>query len=64
MKSPYGSSLIDFEETYEGYALKAYRIWLNLFELYRYYSWIIDWFHIPRRCGKPLIAGGNTGFDG
>jgi hypothetical protein len=45
-KNPYGSSLIDFEEKYATRAMEAYRIWLSVFELYRYYSWIIDRFHI------------------
>src|SRR5438132_8636158 len=35
VKNPYGSSLIDFDEKYEGQAMEAYRIWLSLFELYR-----------------------------
>jgi hypothetical protein len=46
VKNPYGSSLIDFEPKYELQAISAYRTWLSLFELYRYYSWIIDRFHI------------------
>jgi hypothetical protein len=46
VKNPYGSSLIDFEGPYEALAIDAYRTWLHLFELYRYYSWIIDRFHI------------------
>ncbi len=57
VKSPYGSSLIDFEETYEGYALKAYRICLSLFELYRYYSWIIDRFHISTQMWQAAYRG-------
>jgi hypothetical protein len=46
VKNPYGSSLIDFEEPYEAMAIDTYRTWLHLFELYRYYSWIVDRFHI------------------
>jgi hypothetical protein len=34
VKNPYSSSLIDFEEPYEGREMQAYRIWLSLFEVY------------------------------
>ena len=57
VKNPYGSSLIDFDEAYEGYALKAYRTWLSLFELYRYYSWIIDRFHISTQMWQAAYRG-------
>src|SRR5580693_9134523 len=57
VKNPYGSSLIDFEEPYEERALQAYRIWLSLFELYRYYSWIIDRFHISTQMWQAAYRG-------
>jgi hypothetical protein len=44
--SPWGASLINFEPEYESVVLETYRTWARLFELYRYYSWIIDRFHI------------------
>jgi hypothetical protein len=45
-KSPWGASLINFEPQYEGIVLETYRTWAKLFELYRYYSWVVDRFHI------------------
>jgi hypothetical protein len=44
--SPWGASLINFEPEYESVVLETYRTWARLFELYRYYSWIVDRFHI------------------
>ncbi|HEX3446461.1 MAG TPA: hypothetical protein VHS80_17230 [Chthoniobacterales bacterium] len=57
VKNPYGSSLIDFEQKYEIQAMEAYRIWLSLFELYRYYSWIIDRFHISTQMWQATYRG-------
>jgi hypothetical protein len=57
VKNPYGSSLIDFEQKYELQAISAYRIWLSLFELYRYYSWIIDRFHISTQMWQATYRG-------
>ena len=57
VKNPYGSSLIDFEEPYEALAMEAYRTWLSLFELYRYYSWIIDRFHISTQMWQATYRG-------
>lgn len=62
VKNPYGSSLIDFEPAYEKYALKAYRLWLSLFELYRYYSWIIDRFHISTQMWQAAYRGKEYNF--
>jgi hypothetical protein len=57
VKSPYGSSLIDFEPKYEVEAISAYRTWLTIFELYRYYSWIIDRFHISTQMWQATHRG-------
>jgi hypothetical protein len=43
---PWGRGLINFEPTEEALALETYQTWVRLFELQRYYSWIIDRFHI------------------
>lgn len=43
---PWGRGLINFEPQEEELAMETYRTWLRLFELQRYYSWIIDRFHI------------------
>lgn len=43
---PWGRGLINFEPQEEEKAMEAYRTWVRLFELLKYYSWIIDRFHI------------------
>lgn len=43
---PWGRGLINFEPAEESLAMETYRTWMRLFELQRYYSWIIDRFHI------------------
>jgi hypothetical protein len=46
---PWGRGLINFEPEEESQAMETYHTWLRLFELQRYYSWIIDRFHISTR---------------
>ena len=43
---PWGRGLINFEPQEEELAMETYRTWVRLFELQRYYSWIVDRFHI------------------
>ncbi len=43
---PWGRGLINFEPQEEALALETYATWTRLFELQRYYSWIIDRFHL------------------
>jgi hypothetical protein len=43
---PWGRGLVNFEEAEEGLALETYATWCRLFELQRYYSWIVDRFHL------------------
>ena len=43
---PWGRGLINFEAGEESLALETYRTWAKLFELQRYYSWIVDRFHL------------------
>lgn len=47
--TPWGRGLINFEPAEREAALETYRTWLRLFELQRYYSWIVDRFHISTR---------------
>jgi hypothetical protein len=54
---PWGRGLINFEPEEEALALETYHTWVRLFELQRYYSWIIDRFHISTQvyqshCGR------------
>jgi len=46
---PWGRGLINFEPHEEAQAMETYRTWVRLFELQRYYSWIVDRFHISTR---------------
>lgn len=43
---PWGRGLINFEPQEESLALETYATWARLFELLRYYSWIVDRFHL------------------
>lgn len=43
---PWGRGLINFASDEEAMALETYHTWARLFELQRYYSWIIDRFHL------------------
>jgi len=46
---PWGRGPINFEPHEEALAMETYATWLRLFELQRYYSWIVDRFHISTR---------------
>jgi hypothetical protein len=43
---PWGRGLINFEPQEESQAMETYATWVRLFELQKYYSWIVDRFHI------------------
>jgi hypothetical protein len=43
---PWGRGLINFAPEEEALAMETYATWVRLFELQRYYSWIVDRFHI------------------
>ena len=46
---PWGRGLINFLPDEEAQAMETYHTWARLFELQRYYSWIIDRFHLSTR---------------
>ena len=46
---PWGRGLINFNPDEEAQAMETYHVWARLFELQRYYSWIVDRFHISTR---------------
>jgi len=46
---PWGRGPINFEPQEEALAMETYATWLRLFELQKYYSWIVDRFHISTR---------------
>ncbi len=59
---PWGRGLINFEPQEEALALETYRTWLHLFELQRYYSWIVDRFHISTRAFQLQTYGKDYDF--
>ncbi len=53
---PWGRGLINFEPAEEELAMETYRTWVRLFELLRYYSWIIDRFHISTKVYQSALG--------
>ncbi|MBZ5637220.1 MAG: hypothetical protein LAO51_00535 [Acidobacteriia bacterium] len=58
---PWGRGLVNFEPHEEAMALETYRTWARLFELQRYYSWIVDRFHLSTRAHQLMARG--KGYD-
>ena len=58
---PWGRGLINFEPHEEQQAMETYHTWLRLFELQKYYSWIIDRFHISTKAYQLQVY--NKDFD-
>ena len=54
---PWGRGLINFEPHEEALAFETYRTWLHLFELQKYYSWIIDRFHLSTKLYQRIARG-------
>jgi hypothetical protein len=46
---PWGRGPINFEPQEEALAMETYATWAKLFELQKYYSWIVDRFHVSTR---------------
>lgn len=59
---PWGRGLINFEPQEESLAMETYAAWLRLFELQRYYSWIVDRFHISTRAYQLQTYGKDYDF--
>ena len=54
---PWGRGLINFEPQEEALAMETYHTWVHLFELQRYYSWIVDRFHLSTQMYQLLRYG-------
>ncbi len=54
---PWGRGLLNFEPQEAEMAMETYRTWVRLFELLRYYSWIVDRFHISTRMFQLQMRG-------
>lgn len=59
---PWGRGLINFAPEEEALAMETYHTWARLFELQRYYSWIIDRFHISTRACQLQTRGVDYNF--
>ena len=59
---PWGRGLINFQPHEEAQAMETYHTWARLFELQRYYSWIVDRFHISTRAYQFRARGVNYDF--
>jgi len=60
---PWGRGMINFEPQEEALAMETYHTWLRLFELQRYYSWIVDRFHISTRAYQLKTYGKDYPFN-
>jgi len=54
---PWGRGLINFETQEEALAIETYATWVRLFELQRYYSWIVDRFHVSTIVHQRRVYG-------
>jgi len=59
---PWGRGLINFEPQEEEMAMETYATWVRLFELQKYYSWIVDRFHISTRMYQLMNFGHDYDF--
>jgi hypothetical protein len=59
---PWGRGLINFEPQEEALAMETYQTWVRLFELQKYYSWIIDRFHLSTRAYQLIKYGTDYSF--
>lgn len=60
--SPWGRGLINFAPHEEALAMETYATWARLFELQRYYSWIVDRFHLSTRMFQFMAHGKDYDF--
>lgn len=59
---PWGRGLINFQPEEEALAMETFHTWARLFELQRYYSWIVDRFHLSTRAYQLQTYGKNYDF--
>jgi hypothetical protein len=60
---PWGRGLINFEAQEESLAMDTYHTWVKLFEQLRYYSWIVDRFHISTQTYQFMQRGKSYDFS-
>lgn len=54
---PWGRGPINFEPHEESLAMETYATWARMFELQKYYSWIVDRFHISTQAYQKQTYG-------
>lgn len=54
---PWGRGLVNFAPEEEQQAMETYATWMRLFELLRYYSWMVDRFHISTQVYQQMNRG-------
>ena len=54
---PWGRGIINYAPEEEALAMETYATWVRLFELQRYYSWIVDRFHLSTRAYQVQARG-------
>lgn len=59
---PWGRGLINFNREEEGMAMETYDAWAKIFELQRYYSWIVDRFHLSTMVFQKKYEGRDYDF--
>jgi hypothetical protein len=59
---PWGKGPINFEPHQESLAMEVYETWARMFELQKYYSWIVDRFHISTQAYQKQTYGKDYDF--
>jgi hypothetical protein len=59
---PWGRGLINYRPDEEPKAMATFAAWATLFENLRYYSWIVDRFHLSTQAWQRAHAGRKVGF--
>ena len=59
---PWGRGIIDFEPEQRDLAIETYATWARLFELHRYYSWVVDRFHLSTMAWQSIHRGTDEDF--
>ncbi len=62
-KTPWGRGLINFDQQETDLAMATYETWARLFEQMRYYSWIVDRFHLSTRVWQAMHRDRELEFD-
>lgn len=59
---PWGRGLVNYDPEEEALAMDTYATWAHLFENLRYYSWIVDRFHLSTRAWQLQHRGRDVDF--